>query len=1105
MNVWPFITILASLILILFFRRIDKRTINFNKFRKYAEKLSSDFDTFLKHKKEEFSNSLIDLDIAIKKASQLLTRITLSGENLKASYTNIEKEKKFLENLKKELEKLKNLKEEVANEVDSIGKSLPSLKKLGQRVQKISIGIVENEKALKNASLFIPSIEKRVNEKAKKAIDDITEKIFDDAKDMFSPLIDEYRDSLELLRSAGKDELERFKKDTQTVMDVVNQKVKDLNGSIEQGKNKLSIMERESIFPIEDKISALNESLREAMEKVEYIERETAKSFLKMAEGEYKNFVKLLEKSHLEHQNTVFQKIEEKSKDLSSYIAKLEGRVFNLLKDIKLETDKYAETLNLKARANESEVDLLKNKVISEINEETNKNLLQIKPLVSEMNEKLLIYRKDFNAILEDVRNEYSSKKIEINSEISSFKNEIENYKNNLVGELVNRAQDTKSLLETINNRLKDEIENATRLVGSEFIEKLKIYKEEISMLEGRIGDLENIASAGQKLIEDRIDKVFQNYKPEIEEKISSMQEETEDIVSKENEKIVKKINEVINSARSDLEEKEKNVKDLIEEINKTISRSEENLKKEESELLDSMNNVKLEAREELLRELENLRAIFKDEKQRVIDKYDKNLSRLKDSMKTIDYKIENIREVIDEKIKDAVDSAIGNIKAIETNYLKTEDEVIKNAKNNLDFLAKEIDMIKANVENLKKEVLDDIDNTLSDFRKDFDNELKMHSNNLKGKEKEVYDLLNTITEKTQQEMEKSKNEAEGILKGFEEDVASLQEKIEKRIKDIEKRISEFEKESSIIKRASRFKERVEGDIEKFSDLIYQLKEDKKDIMSFKKVIQSLKRDEGDISARVRQLKGDKKVVNDIAKNAEQAIGLIAVVDEKIRFIETEKDVLIKMDEEIKGFGERFKELEAKVNILTGKEGDIDVSIETIAKTKDFITNLEKRTEILKESFTEIKDIEGDIKSRISLVDEKTRILMGNERKIDDVLDRFKEMDSLVIDIEARTKQLKNAREWLAQTESRLTNLLANAERLTKELDENKEKFGSYTSTGLKGTLQGEKAGKSSRESNNKVKTVLTLFDQKWTIPEICKVTRMSRGEVELILELNNR
>ena len=51
MSYWPFVTIFVSLILILFFRRLDKRTINFNKFKKYAEKLSEDFNLFLGKKR----------------------------------------------------------------------------------------------------------------------------------------------------------------------------------------------------------------------------------------------------------------------------------------------------------------------------------------------------------------------------------------------------------------------------------------------------------------------------------------------------------------------------------------------------------------------------------------------------------------------------------------------------------------------------------------------------------------------------------------------------------------------------------------------------------------------------------------------------------------------------------------------------------------------------------------------------------------------------------------------------------------------------------------------------------------------------------------------
>jgi len=247
----------------------------------------------------------------------------------------------------------------------------------------------------------------------------------------------------------------------------------------------------------------------------------------------------------------------------------------------------------------------------------------------------------------------------------------------------------------------------------------------------------------------------------------------------------------------------------------------------------------------------------------------------------------------------------------------------------------------------------------------------------------------------------------------------------------------------------------------------------------------------------------------DIAKNAENAVGLIAVVEERIKLIEGQKDGLAKIETELKQIGERFDTLESKAGHLASKEEDIEVSVETITKTKEFIVGLEKRTEILKESFGEIKGTEEDVKRRIAIIEEKTLSLKQNEKLMDEVLTRFKSMDALVLDIETRTKQLQSAREWLANTESRLTNISGNAERLVgelKSLEAKQEAFGApYDHAGDGKTIARAKGGAVSRESESKVKTVLTLFDQKWTIPEICKVTKMSRGEVELILELNNR
>jgi chromosome segregation ATPase len=367
---------------------------------------------------------------------------------------------------------------------------------------------------------------------------------------------------------------------------------------------------------------------------------------------------------------------------------------------------------------------------------------------------------------------------------------------------------------------------------------------------------------------------------------------------------------------------------------------------------------------------------------------------------------------------------------------------------------------------------------------------------------RELQELVTSIAGGAKAELEASHGEAEQTLRGFETEVSEVQDRIEKRVGDIEQRINTFEKDSTVLKRAIRFKEKVEVDIERFSDIMMQLKEDRKDILSLRKVIDTLKRDEGDISAKVRQLKSEKKLVQDIARNAEQAIGLISVVDEKIKLIEEEREVLERIESGMRSIDSRFADLKNKAEELVSREKEIEVSIDTITKTKEFVANLEQRADLLNTNLKELRDREQDLKNKVTLIDEKTGSLLNYESRIEEVLSKFKEMDSLVADIEQRSKQLQSTREWLARTESRLTNLTKDAERLVDEIQTS-----GVPAVGGKGGGNTEKDRPTllSKESESKVKTVLTLFEQKWTIPEICKVTKMSRGEVELILELNNR
>jgi chromosome segregation ATPase len=1115
MGYWPFVTIFVSLVLILFFRRLDKRNISFAKFKKYAEKLSQDFNSFLGTKREELQDQLRQLEQVVARAEAVLNRIETAEEALSRTHSQVQTERVELDMVKLELEKLKVLKHEISEETEKLGKSLPSLKTLTKRVDRITLDIAENEKAIRNTSSIIPTIEKRVQEKTDRALEEASGMLIEETHGRLGSLIEEYTQNLQMLSETGKRELATLKKETGAFVSRANEQMSGFMDSIQSCQDRVRGVEEGKLVAVERRIDELDGLISEAQSKVELVGEEVLNSFLKRAEDGFEKYVALLEDSRDGFKADLFEKVEAQAKDLSSYIARLEGRVQSLLESIKEETDKYGEALHLKAKAQQSEADLLKSRVINEINEEANKNLLLIKPIVSEMNEKLVTYKKEFAALYGTMKSKVSAQQEEVRIQINGFTKELEEQKQAMIEALAVPVNEANLQLNSITDKMESSVGEAAASVRESYVRQLKKYEERVHALQGRIGDLKHIADTGQEMIEQRIDSVFENYRPEIERKITSLKKETEELYTRERNQIVERIGSIISDTDAALGDRERQIAAFEEDVDTRLKTSEEKLSGQEERIdeklggqeeriMENVNRVRIEARQELVRELESLKTLFKEERDRSVGRFRVELAGINEKVDEVNNRVDDIRGMVERKINEATAGVDGRVKEIETSYLKTGDELKERLERDLETMDGEVEKIREKVGGLKENVVSDVTGALDYFKKDVDRELEGHRELIYEKGRELQELVTSIADGAKSELQQSHREAEDTLKGFEDMVQATQERLENRVEGIEQRIRAFERDSTVLKRAVRFKEKVEEDIEQFSGIMLQLKEDKRDILSLRKVVDNLKRDEGDISAKVRQLKSEKKLVQDIAKNAEQAIGLITVVDEKIKLIEQEQELLDRIDSGMKDMKARFEDLNGKAEELATREKDIEVSIETIAKTKDFISQLEQRADLLNTNLVELRDREDNLKKKVSIIDGKTESLLNYEKRIEEVLSKFQEMDSLVTDIEERSKQLQSTREWLARTESRLTNLTRDAERLVDRLSASGSPSSRASNRGPAASDE-DQPTLLSKESESKVKTVLTLFEQKWTIPEICKVTKMSRGEVELILELNNR
>jgi DNA-binding NarL/FixJ family response regulator len=120
--------------------------------------------------------------------------------------------------------------------------------------------------------------------------------------------------------------------------------------------------------------------------------------------------------------------------------------------------------------------------------------------------------------------------------------------------------------------------------------------------------------------------------------------------------------------------------------------------------------------------------------------------------------------------------------------------------------------------------------------------------------------------------------------------------------------------------------------------------------------------------------------------------------------------------------------------------------------------------------------------------------LSSEQQKARETADKLSVLDSELSTIEGRIKSMQVAREWLARTETRL-------EELDKEIQDRVKLLGSILKDDGDRDVFREKGAPpiGTRES------VVKLARQGWTVNQIADALKLSKSEVELIMEIGMR
>jgi len=307
-------------------------------------------------------------------------------------------------------------------------------------------------------------------------------------------------------------------------------------------------------------------------------------------------------------------------------------------------------------------------------------------------------------------------------------------------------------------------------------------------------------------------------------------------------------------------------------------------------------------------------------------------------------------------------------------------------------------------------------------------------------------------------------------------------------VEDAERHIRDAVDQTKLIDRADEMRLDMERRIEDLKGDIDRLDQRRAEAFQLENDFVKLKRLEDDVNAKMTRFLSEKRSIETMETNFNRLLQISRAVEDKLTQVTASDDTLQgiqlqirKLEEALAGAEDKYQRVERKSQILDNTNDGIDRNFKMLQESEKLSGKIGGDIERFGEDLGFIK---GSIEK-----------LAAESEKAKEAADRIDVLDNALEEIEERIKSMQRARQWIADTETRL-------EELNKDILAQVRAAGSVAKGKKSGPPPdlGEGAPPQQKKEN-----VIALARQGWKVDEIAKAMKISRGEVELILEMAPR
>jgi DNA repair exonuclease SbcCD ATPase subunit len=331
-----------------------------------------------------------------------------------------------------------------------------------------------------------------------------------------------------------------------------------------------------------------------------------------------------------------------------------------------------------------------------------------------------------------------------------------------------------------------------------------------------------------------------------------------------------------------------------------------------------------------------------------------------------------------------------------------------------------------------------------------------------------------------------TREEFEGTQKRLIERLNDDIKTLELTIREIDKKQKGFLQQTKLFERADNLKRSLTEDIVHLKAEIDRLQGERKQVGEMQGDFVRIRKMAEDANEKMARFIGEQRRLEGIEDNYKKLISLSQTVDGQLDKVTAKHDSLQQMQLAIRNLDDLQKELDQRYERLTKRKEIIDTTLEGVDRNFHSLTDLENRITEMGRGVGELGDTIETIKSRLDS-------LALNKKESDMAMRNLQSLNQMMGELEERMEGMQKAREWLARTETRL-------EEVAQQADHKVEMLGSIASGKILTAEEGKPAPSVSVRD-----MVIKLKHQGWKIEDIAKSCKISRGEVELILEMAHR